>query len=298
MISIHTYTSNIFKKEFWKYTLKKIIGKYSGPDAVRDSLLRGLEELEIPYELNAKNPKYKYICVLSGVEVLRERIKCKKEDQTIIAGPNLVITPNDHNSLILNNKINLVITPSKWVADFYLTLAPELKSKIKEWPAGVKIPKIETDRSGKVLLYKKDISNEIYSKVKDILDKLKINYEVLEYEKFSHKEYLNKLKNTPYIIYLQASESQGLALQEAWSYNVPTLVYQNEKMVYKGYTIEAEKLSAPYLTNEAGQFFTLDNLKEILSNLNLNNFDPKRYCEDNLSDKKSTQKYLAIIRNI
>ena len=101
-----------------------------------------------------------------------------------------------------------------------------------------------------------------------------------------------------YIIYLQASESQGLALQEAWSYNVPTLVYQNEKMVYKGYTIEAEKLSAPYLTNEAGQFFTLDNLKEILSNLNLNNFDPKRYCEDNLSDKKSTQKYLAIIRNI
>ena len=123
----------------------------------------------------------------------------QKEDQTIIAGPNLVITPNDHNSLILNNKINLVITPSKWVADFYLTLAPELKSKIKEWPASVKIPKIETDRSGKVLLYKKDISNEIYSKVKDILDKLKINYEVLEYEKFSHKEYLNKLKNTPCI---------------------------------------------------------------------------------------------------
>lgn len=298
MLSIYTHTNNILKKEFWKYTIKKIIGKYSGPDAVRDSLLRGLDELNIEYEINPKNPKYNNICVLSGVEALKERIKYKRNNQKIIAGPNLINTPLDHKSILLNNNINAIVVPSIWVKNFYLSIAKELYNKIFVWPAGVEIQKVKTDSSGKIILYKKEISIEVFENVKAILNKLKVNYEILEYGKFSHSEYLNKLESAPYIIYLQVSESQGLALQEAWSYNVPTLVYKNNTIVFKDYKIMNEKLPAPYLNEKTGLFFTLENLEEILLNFNKNNFKPREFCINNLSDKICALKYMEIVNTL
>jgi hypothetical protein len=295
MISIYTRTNNFLKIEFWKWLGKKILRKYSGPDAVLDSLKRGLTELKIPFEVNPLKTKYKIIHVLSGPEILRNVIREKNETQTLVVGPNVVLTPLDYNGLINEAKINIVLTPSDWVRNFYISLLPSISSKIYSWPAGVKIPQKNSDMTGKIIVFKKEISEIVFEQVISALKSVNIDYKIMEYGKFSHNEYLVELRRTPLVVYLGGSESQGLALQEAWAYNVPTLVYQNSKWKHDKYEWLDPKISAPYLTDDSGYFFTSDKLGEALEKIKVRPINPRQYCLDNLSDKKSAQLFLDII---
>lgn len=297
MISIYTRSNNPFKIEFWKWVAKKILRKYSGPDAVLDSLKRGLTELQIPFEINPIKPKYNIIHVISGVEILKSVIRNKKKGEIVVAGPNIIQIPLDYNQIITDSKIDAVITPSKWVSDFYISLIPLFKDKIYSWPAGVQIPKIISDMTGKTIIIKKDISELVFKQVITTLERKGFLHEVLEYGNFSHIEYLEKLTVTPLVIYLQKSESQGLALQEAWAYNVPTLVYRNTEWSDGKYSWSDPKISAPYLSDETGLFFTPDTFEEGLVKIrDSRQINPQNYCENNLSDIKSVQAFLNIIK--
>lgn len=296
MITIYTHTNNPLKKEFWKWTLKKISRKYSGPDGVLDSFKRGLIELDIPFEINPIKPQYKNIHVLSGIEILKERIQKKKHEEVLVAGPTIALTPLDNNELLLDQNIDIVLTPSLWVKNFYVSLAPILENHIYQWPAGVKIPKQKTDKSGNVLVYKKNINASIYINIITILKENNIQFETIEYGNYSHKEYIEKLKKTPFVIYLQSSESQGLALQEAWAYNVPTLVYKNTTWSYRGYVWNDEKISAPYLTEETGLFFDLNSFLKDFTAIKGKRLNPQKYCSEQLSDTKSVEILFDIIK--
>ncbi|MES2986078.1 MAG: hypothetical protein V4686_03045 [Patescibacteria group bacterium] len=296
MISIYTHTNNPLKPEFWRFALRKISGKYSGPDAVLDSLTKGLEEIHVPFEINPLKPKYNIIHVLSGVEALRERIHKKAEDQTLIAGPTLVTTPDEFDGILSHGKIDLILTPSDWVTDFYGSMLPTLTYKILSWPAGVEIPKNTHPDRTEVLVFKKNIEEEVYTKVVTHLEEKQITYKVLEYGKFSHQEYTDLLRKTTFVIYLQKTESQGIALQEAWAHNVPTLVYRSLVWKYKDYVWENEHISAPYLTPQSGLFFTLETLEESITQMSTQQFEPRAYCEEHLSNKKSAEKLIKIIK--
>ena len=296
MISIYTHTNNPFKKEFWKWISKRILRKYSGPDAVLDSLKRGLTELQVPFEINPLKPKYKTIHVLSGKEILKERIQKKKPGELLLAGPTIVLTPLDSNKLLLNQDIDIVLTPSLWVKNFYISLTPSIADHTYPWPAGVEISKQRTDKTGKILVYKKNIDTLIYKNIINIFKKNNILFETLEYGNFSHKEYIKKLKKTPLIIYLQSSESQGLALQEAWAHDVPTLVYKNTIWSYKNYVWNDKKISAPYLTEETGSFFDLNSLLKEITIIRERKLNPQKYCSKKLSDTKSVEILFDIIK--
>ena len=296
MISIYTRTNNILKKEFWKYSIKKMLGKYSGPDAVLDSLVLGLAELHLPFEINPLKPTYKNIHVLSGRQALRDRIRNKLDSQILIAGPALVVTPHDEDKIITNKKIDIILTPSDWVKNFYESISREIQGRTYSWPAGVSIPD-DTTSGKEIVILKKNIDPAIFAFVKETLSKRNLTFKVFEYGTFKKTEYLDQLKKTSYLIYLQKSESQGIALQEAWSYDVPTLVYENTEFRYGTYSWKDDKIAAPYLSDQAGLFFTLDNFDGIISRLNTFNFAPKTYCIENLSNKKSAEKLLNIIQN-
>jgi hypothetical protein len=301
MISIYTHTNNIFKKEFWKYIVKKILRKYSGPDAVLDSLKRGLIELNIPFKINPLKPKYDMIHVLSGISILQEMIdkKTKGEIKKLIVGPTLVQTPYDYSNIIQDKNIDIILFPSSWPKDWFNSLVPQLTHKIKIWPSGVKISeKIST--KDRILIFKKDIPKNDYNQIIKIIKDKDVPYDIINYGKFNKKYYHKKLLSASILVYLQTTESQGLALQEAWSYNVPTLVWKNKIWTKDKYSWSDEKISAPYLTDEAGLFFTKNTLSDILDNI-INKkyqFNPKKYCTENLSDKVSVQKYLEIIKNL
>lgn len=299
MLTIYTHTNNPLKKEFWKYIVKKTLGKYSGPDAVLDSLKRGLMELNIPFEVNPIKSKYKTVHVLSGIEILKEIVKKKSAGKikTLIVGPSTVQTPYDYNNLIQDRNIDILLFPSKWPKDWFINLESNLNDKIKIWPAGVKIPEKSSNHE-KVLVFRKNVSEDIYKMVINTLDHKKIEYDIIAYGTYTRKDYIQKLLSTSILIYLQKSESQGLALQEAWAHNVPTLVWQNKDWEYGKYKWSDEKVAAPYLTDECGKFFTVETfsteLDLVLNNINI--FNPRKYCIENLSDEVSAQKYLEIIK--
>lgn len=299
MISIYTHTNNPCKKEFWKYIAKKIIGKYTGPDAVLDSLIRGLQEKGITFEINPLRPKFSIVHVISGIEILKEMIRKKEQGKitTLLAGPTLVQTPYDHNNLIQNTHIDALLFPSQWTKDFYVSLAPILQDKIKIWPAGVMIPK-ENSSHKNILIFKKNIEEHIYNQVIKSLKDKGLSYDTIIYGTYDKKEYSEKLQSASVLIYLQNTESQGLALQQAWSYNVPTLVWKNTLWSNNEYTWEDAKISAPYLTEQTGLFFTLKNFTQQLEIIltNKQSFNPKQYCSTYLSDKASVEIYLEILK--
>ena len=59
--------------------------------------------------------------------------------EKIIAGPNIIITPEDADGILLNKAIDLVIVPSQWIKDFYSSFKLGFDEKIRTWPAGVKV---------------------------------------------------------------------------------------------------------------------------------------------------------------
>lgn len=300
MITIYTHTHNPFKKEFWKYAARKIAGKYSGPDAVLDSLKRGLLENGVRFEINPLFTRNDTVHVLSGVEILKEVLSKKSEGKikTLMVGPTLVETPFDHNNIIQDTRIDYILFPSQWTKDFYTSLVPELGLKIQIWPAGVTVPQTISQKQ-KILVFKKHVPENVYNQVTELLKNKDLPYDIITYGTFTKSDYLKKLESASVLIYLQASESQGIALQEAWSYDVPTLVWKNTVWKTEKYSWTDEKISAPYMDDAAGKFFTLETfgkeLEKVLDGTYV--FTPKKYCLESLSDKASAQKYIEILHN-
>jgi glycosyltransferase involved in cell wall biosynthesis len=82
------------------------------------------------------------------------------------------------------------------------------------------------------------------------------------------------------LVYIGKSESQGIALLEAWAMNVPTFVYKANNPI--SITSEHGTLilgpdqysAAPYLTDERGLFWS--NVSELGSYLkDINHFSPR-----------------------
>jgi len=295
--------NNYFSKEFLKEFGRFLFKKSRGPQAVIDSLIRGLNELGVEYALNDKKPKFdgsEIFFINSSLDALRWAIDLKKEGKIkkLIAGPNLVVMPNDLNGIILSKEIDIIILPSDWTKRFWIAADFEYIEKIRIWPAGIKDNGIKNSEKKKALLYKKNISDEIYLMVKDLLNKLNINFEEIIYGKFSRDNYLRKLDESIFLIYLQESESQGLSLLEAWMKNVPTFVYNINYFEKNGIKIYGKDIAAPYLNESCGALFsTSEELnKIILYYLDTKvKYSPREFYLSNFTDATRVKKLLDII---
>ncbi len=291
MIAVYTHSQSLISKEYWKRMVRQLTYKYSGPDAVLDSLVRGLKEIGIELELNPKKPN-EIAIVLSGIAALGQIIKHKQSRRikTIIAGPNIVTHPRDEDGIMLSEEIDVVLVPSQWVADFYRHEVPELANKIKVWPAGVSISDAST-RKGKPIIYDKLGNQSLLNQIQQVIGS---QANVFTYGSFKHKDYQRALSEAPYLIYLAKSESQGLALQEAWAHDVPTLVNKSTHWEAGGLSWDSPQINCPYLTPELGSIF--ENTEELPIMIErVLSLHPKQYCDEHLSDRASAQKLLNLI---
>ena len=292
MITIYTHSTNPTTTEFWKWTLRRLIRKYSGPNAVEDSLLRGLKKLQIPFVRNQKNNSADVVLVLSGPQALRGAIALKKNRRIkkLIAGPNVVTHPKEFEELICDQSIDTVLVPSEWVKDFWVNEAPSLSDKLVVWPAGVEITTAST-RTGKPIIYDKLGDKLLLSEIQKQIGR---PARVFTYGNFKRKDYLKALTDASFLVYISKSESQGLALQEAWAHDVPTLVNKSTFWSNGKFSWEAAQINCPYLTEETGEIFESASelptlIKKIVS------LSPKTHCDKYLSDRASAQKFLDIL---
>ena len=286
-----------------KSLVKRILGRKRGPDMVNESLFAGLKELNVPYRYNVRSGDIHpgdIVYVNTSIEALRFAVRAKREGKItkLVVGPNMSVLPSDNDGIMTSDEIDLILFPSQWTKDHWVHFEKRLEPKIKLWPAGVDVPELHGGDRTKVLVYVKNPPQGLLEHIVSFLEKNSVSYEVIYYGKYDRNEYFSLLEKSRLAIFLSASESQGLALFEAWAHDVPTLVWNRGYWEVGGETWREEKISAPYLTDECGAFFKDQSDFEtayLTFAEHASQFKPRDYIVRNFTYKKTAEHFIDLI---
>lgn len=285
---------------------RPLLDRFEGHPAVTRSVLTGLKKIGASFNYNPKKISEiaPTVFVLSDLSALRQAIELKKRGliQTLFGGPNLLIDPSDEKELLSSSEIDGILVNSDWVRDFYVKEVPALCGKCKVWPSGINMDEWMPDKGAQkkknVLIYDKLDDGRPIHEYKEFLRSQGWNVLLLRYGYYGKKQFLELLRRSEIAIFFSGSESQGLALQECWSADVPTIVW-NRGWAYlkeKGKTIPAS--SAPYLNPKIGLFFSdLESFKKAFWDWEKNklSFSPREAVRSQFSDEACARNLLKLI---
>lgn len=288
-----------------KLLIKRLLGQKRGQDRVVDSLIKGLGEINHSFVYNVKADKINaedVVCVNGSYDALLWAIDAKREGRfkKLIVGPVMVVSPKDKHAIICDPHIDTLIVPSQWVKDFWLSVAPDLKDKITVWASGVDVyPSSSISKKSRVLIYKKNDNEDLVNDIKNFLSKNGVPYDVIRYGFYTHKKYLQLLDSAKALIFISESESQGIALCEAWMKDVPTLVWNRGYWSFAGNYWKDDKISAPYLHETCGLFFKdsrdfVDTWKIFFDKSDV--FSPREYAISHFSNKAVAEEFLKLVK--
>ena len=101
-------------------------------------------------------------------------------------------------------------------------------------------------------------------------------------------------------VFLSTFETQGIALAEAWSMDVPTVVWDPQGEAEWGGRTFTSKSSAPYLSLSTGiAFRTIDDLEPALSRVlaGLSDFQPRNWVLEHMTDAICSEMLYRLIRS-
>lgn len=301
MQTIYLYNEEFTLVGRVKAGVKRILHRQvRGPAMVFDSLCQGLTAIGQDYRVNARRiPSGATVCVLSGIATLRWAFTQKQRGRIskLIAGPNIAM-PNEYGGIIFDPAIDRFLVPSQWVLDFCLTYMPTARPRIVVWAAGVPtLPLAVSPERSLVLVYQKNASDKMYNDVLSFLNGRGIASKVYIYGTYARSEYLADLSQAHAMIVLSTSESQGLAVHEAWMMNVPTLVWGGGNMEHMRYAYVGSS-PAPYLTDQCGMIFADGSDLPAQWSVfwsHLDKYAPRNYHLHNFTPEAAARKFLAAI---
>jgi hypothetical protein len=177
----------------------------------------------------------------------------------------------------------------------YEECAPVLKGRIAVWPAGVDTgfwQPYGTSPRRLVLIYNK-LERGRAQGIGDFLAKRGYATALVSYGFYSPARYRRLLNAAMAMVFITQSESQGLALAEAWSMDVPTFVIDNRERLVLGRPVHVS--TAPYLTEATGRFWSEpEELESHLAASSMARFTPRLWVTENMSDRVCAQKLLAL----
>lgn len=254
----------------------------NGPGKVVTNLISGLKKNGVEFKINQPFQTEDKLLVLQNTNML---IRGTKEQKII--GPNICTLPID-NEYVMSQNYKKIITPSDWVKKLYMKWLPE--DKILVWAVG-----INTDTFRDMSNDNKDIDCLVYFKrrdedeLKNALSFLDVNnqkYEVIRYGTYSEEHFLNVLSRSKYGLVIDKCESQGIAIQEMMSTNLPLLVWDTPIWDDRGEEFKIEATSVPYWDESCGaKFINFDDLNSSFFYFikNKDNFNPRQFILNNLS---------------
>ena len=220
----------------------------------------------------------------------------KYPNKKFIFGPHFSVFPDSKLYTINNSNNNSIyIQPSDWAANSWINVGANTILPIKtfSFPVNtVKFKPVPKNKRTKVYIYYKRRQPSELLFLKSFLKEKNIKVEVFDYlNKYPEKKYLKYLQKAKYGIILDAHESQGFAIEEALSCNVPLLVWNVKHMSqeYRSQYTDIPATSIPYWDNRCGEFFyNKDDFRKTYNKFikNLSNYKPREYILENLSLKK------------
>lgn len=296
------------------YTPTKItvLTKYIGGEddhghkGAKRSLVDGLRHLRVNFNVN---PKYLHevgdvVHIMAGETfVLDQVIALKRQGQVkkIIVGPNFGEFCRAGSPYVYDVNIDAVLSLADWTITGFLRSYPDFDTtKIKKWFSGVDALfwRPEPKEKGRyVLVYDKwlpVLADAVEAVLRDNgWIPLRISYGSYTIDQF--KELLQQVQ---FAVFLSYSESQGLALAESWSMDVPTLVWNCKgPHSYQGINYLVSS-ACPFMTPATG--LPWENIQELATYLEhieklLPQFSPRQWVLRNMTDDISVRALLDII---
>lgn len=172
-------------------------------------------------------------------------------------------------------------------------------------------PPVEKQYTYDCFIYKKGRSVKDFEYVKSVLKEKGLTYTVIEYGSYTEEDYLKTLHSSRFGIWIGCHESQGFALQEALSCNVPLLVWNvtnmfqeynsNQEICYTNeighYKLKAT--STPYWDDRCGiRFETQEEFAESLQRMvqTANTFQPRNYVIETLSPEVCMDRLVHVMK--
>lgn len=227
-------------------------------------------------------------------------------DKPIVYGPHFSVFP-DHKINIIKNQNCVYVQPSEWALNVWknnFDICQNLNMHIL--PFGVDTDKFSPNQNlvqkNKCFLYYKRRNPTELAFLTNILINNHIEYKIFKYGEYNENDYVEYLKTCEFGFWLDAHESQGFALEEALSMNVPLLVW-NVKFMSQEYGSNYqnfETTTIPYWSEQCGEYIYeqcefAHKYKLFMSKLKT--YEPRQYILNNLSMEICEQKLIKLINN-
>ncbi|MGZ3819061.1 MAG: glycosyltransferase [Mucilaginibacter sp.] len=298
--------------------LKRIVKKerMSGVRKVFINLCRGLDELKIDYDINLPFKKIQSgepVVVLGNGEYA---LNGYDQKNPIIAGIGLMTHPAEWPDLFNEYPVAKYLQHSDWTRNIYARYYGADRCGL--WLAGIDTdkwaPSPVSDKKFDFLVYnkimwdKEKTSNELKTPILKKLDQVGLSYHEITYGQYQESEYYSLLQQSKAMLYLCEHESQGFALCEALSMNVPVLAWD------QGFWLDPNRFgwgeekpvpasSIPFFSESCGMSFKgfegfESKLHSFLDELKSGYFHPRDYVLENITLKKSAQRMLEIVDEV
>ena len=158
-------------------------------------------------------------------------------------------------------------------------------------------------KHNEIFIYFKRRKQDELNVLENYLRENKLQYKIFDYvKKYNEQKYLECLQNAKYGIIIDAHESQGFAIEEALSCDVPLLVWKVKYMSQEEGTnypnIPCTNIS--YWDERCGEFFEeKEEFEEIFWQFisKIETYKPRTYILENLSPKKCGENFIKLINN-
>ena len=236
--------------------------RYPGHYALVRSVVEGLRAIEADFNFNPRAfSNLARIVYAPANEALLQALELKRRGAIdfLVAGPVNALFPDDCDGILQQPEIDLVIVPSAWTTNLYRGL-PDLLAKCRVCACGVDAETWKPSGARKeqtALVYWKSGDERFCADVEAMvrragLEPLRVRSRHGEHNIFTPETLRQMLDRSVVAVFLSTFETQGIALAEAWSMNVPTIVWDPQgDAEWQGRHFTSGS-SAPYLTPSTG----------------------------------------------
>jgi hypothetical protein len=283
--------------------------RFPGHYGVTRSVVEGLRAIGADFNFNPQSfSQLGRIVYAPANEALSQTIALKQRGAIdfLVAGPVNALFADEYGGIMLSPQLELAIVASEWMIDFYRE-SPELARKCRACPCGVDADfwkPVGTPKGRTCVVYWKSGDERFCEDAEAMvrragLEPVRVRSRHGQHKIFTPQDLRAALDRAVLSVFLSTFETQGIALAEAWSMNVPTVVWDPRgDAEWRGRRFTAGS-SAPYLTPATGVAFgEIGELKPALDGAlqSLGCFQPRDWVLANMTDAACSRRLYELIR--
>lgn len=271
-------------------------GRMNGPMKVILNLKESLEEYGIEYSINDNLYNTNF---LLHYDANGHKKHEQLDHDSCFIGPQIWPFDNYGKFLVDNPQYyNQLIVPSQWVKDLLILKFGLSQSKVSVWPVGIKESNLNRNVKYDCLLYSKRRDVNEVSKAIDFLESKNLSYNIISYGAYSESDFELLTSQSRFCFLVNGSESQGIAVQEMMSSNIPLFVWDILEWTDQGEEYKVPCSSVPYWDETCGEKFYYENeMEETFSKFydRISSYNSREFVEKNLSYKRSVEILMEIL---